>query len=203
MVAVTACSGDSDPVLADGQAPKPDARTLRCTQQFGDAAASPYRLPYPVGRTYRVIQSYCPPNPAWGHHNWLAYDFDLQIGDTVLASRAGRVFAARDGFDDGTRRCGEENWVFVEHDDRSAMQYVHLTRGGLLVQEGDEVTQGQPIALSGDSGCSSGPHLHVTLFGDRSGFGAENTIPLNYNNASGALDVRNGLVEGRPYTAEP
>lgn len=197
--AVPGCSGDAGIATVDDAAEA--ARTARCTRSFGDPAASSYLLPYAPGRAYRLIQGYCPPNPAWGHHDWLAYDFDLSIGDTVRASRAGRVFAARDPYEDGTRRCGEENWVFIEHADGTAMQYVHFTQDGVLVDVGDDVVAGQPIGLSGDSGCSSGPHLHVTLFRDRTDFGARNSAPLNYRNADGPLDARNGLVQEATYRA--
>jgi murein DD-endopeptidase MepM/ murein hydrolase activator NlpD len=66
---------------------------------------------------------------------------------------------------------------------------------------GDDVAVGQPIGLSGDSGCSSGPHVHVALFRNRSNFDAGNTLPLNYNNATGPLDSRRGLVQDGSYTA--
>lgn len=199
LLLLMACSG-ADSGITDADPPD-GARTQRCTQSFGDPADSPYQLPFAVGRAYRLIQGYCPQHPAWGHHDWLAYDFDMAIGDTVLASRAGRVFAVRDSFPDATRVCGEENWVFIEHADGTAMMYVHFTRGGALVALGEDVDAGQPIGLSGDSGCSSGPHLHVALFRDRSSFGAANGSPLNYRNAIGPLDARNGLVQGQVYQA--
>lgn len=201
-IGLAACSGDGPQPLGPGAA-GPDARTLRCTQEFGDPATSPYVLPFPVGRTYRLVQGYCAPNPAWGHHAWLAYDFDLAIGDTVVASRAGRVLAAQDAFGDGTRVCGEENYVFVEHADGTVMAYIHLTHRGALVASGTEVEEGEPIGLSGDSGCSSGPHLHVALFRDRTSYDVENNVPLNYRRSDGPLDVRGGLMQDQSYTALP
>ncbi len=202
LVGLAACSGEDAQPLGPST-PHPDARTLRCTQEFGDTAASAYVLPFPVGRTYRLIQGYCAPNPTWGHHAWLAYDFDLSIGDTVVASRPGHVLAARDSFEDGSRVCGEENYVFVEHEDGTVMAYIHLTRHGALVGPGQEVDEGEPIGLSGDSGCSSGPHLHVALFRDRTSYDVENNIPLNYRRAAGPLDTRHGLMQGQSYTALP
>ncbi len=130
-------------------------------------------------------------------------DFDLAVADTVVASRAGRVLAARHSYQDGNRVCGEENWVFVEHEDGTVMEYVHLTRHGALVGPGQEVTAGEPIGLAGDTGCSSGPHLHVALFRDRTSYDVENNIPLNYRRAAGPLDVRQGLVQDQLYTALP
>lgn len=186
--------GPSDPDLV---------REARCTQQFGDPAASAYRLPFPAGRSHELFQGYCAPNPAWGHHEWLAYDFDLAIGDTVIASRAGRVGFVEERWPDADRVCGHENGVWVVHDDGTVMSYLHFTTGGALVETGDRVEAGQPIGRSGDSGCSSGPHLHVALFRDATNFDARNTMPLNYHNADGPLDARRGLVQGARYAALP
>lgn len=41
--------------------------------------------------------------------------------------------------------------------------YGHLTRQGALVDVGAAVTRGQPIALSGNSGLSTQPHLHFEV----------------------------------------
>lgn len=206
-VVLSGCGGSSPSDTPTAPtAPSPSgsdaATTARCTQQFGDPSASPYRLPFESGRTYTLFQGYCPPNPSWGHHGWLAYDFDLAIGDTVIASRDGRVSFVEERWPDSDRVCGHENSVWVVHADGTVMSYVHLTTDGALVQVGDQVTAGQPIGTSGDSGCSSGPHLHVALFRDGSSFNKENTLPLNYWNAVGPVDERGGLVQGASYTAQ-
>lgn len=189
----------------DGQAPTRassslDLTSARCTQDFGDPAASPYRLPFVAGRSYEMFQGYCPPDPRWGHHGWLAYDFDLAIGDTIVASRDGTVVFVEQRWPDSDRICGHENSVYVAHDDGTVFSYIHLTPNGALVRVGDQVSAGQPIGWSGDSGCSSGPHLHVALFRDRSNFNKENTSPLNFHDAEGPLDVRRGLVQGARYS---
>lgn len=43
-----------------------------CNQDFGDPAQSLFVMPYAPGKTQFMIQSYCPPNPTWGHTNWCA-----------------------------------------------------------------------------------------------------------------------------------
>lgn len=195
LMVIAACGGSAAGLV-------PEA-TEDCEESFGDPSTSAYLLPWRVGRTYEVIQSYCPSNPDWGHHGWYAYDFDLATGDTVLASRAGRVRFIREDQPDIGRRCGVggENMAVIQHDDGSVMHYVHFTTDGVLVDVGDRVEQGQPIALSGNSGCSSGPHLHVVLFPDATDYGRTASEPFNYRNADGPLDGNDGLVQGAEYTA--
>jgi murein DD-endopeptidase MepM/ murein hydrolase activator NlpD len=174
-----------------------------CDQDFGGSQTSLYNLPFKAGATYRLIQTYCPPNPAWGHHDWFAYDFDTAIGDTVVATRGGTVLFVRENFTDGNRQPGNENFVFVRHPDGTVMHYMHLTRNGALVNVGDAVIQGQPIGLSGDTGNSSGPHIHIALFRSANNFDRQSTLPINFRNAQGPLDGNRGLVQGANYTAGP
>ncbi len=175
-----------------------------CDQDFGDSLQSPYILPWRPGLEFELQQGNC--SAVGGHVNWFAYDFDLATGDTIIASRAGTVVAVREQSADGTRICGQqqENLVFVEHADHTIMAYMHLTTNGALVEVGDDVAQGEAIGLSGDSGCSAGPHLHVALFAaQRTGFDRQFSLPVNYSNASGVLDGQRQLVPGQRYRALP
>jgi hypothetical protein len=56
------------------------------------------------------------------------------------------------------------NRVHVQHADGTTTRYLHLMQNSILVAEGDHVQCGQPLALVGSSGNSSGPHLHFTVF---------------------------------------
>jgi murein DD-endopeptidase MepM/ murein hydrolase activator NlpD len=170
-----------------------------CNQDFGDPAQSPYILPYRAGQTFTMFQGYC--STRGGHRNTFAYDFDTMINDTIIASRAGTVIFANDQFPDGNRVSGEENNVFVQHSDGTVIRYTHLTQGGALVRTGDQVDQGTPIGLSGDTGASAGPHLHLQAFADRTSFDRQNSIPVNFSNTDGPLDTNRGLIEGQQYTA--
>jgi murein DD-endopeptidase MepM/ murein hydrolase activator NlpD len=169
-----------------------------CGSAFGDPSEAAYTLPDPAGCSY---PSFCPPNPSWGHYNWFAYDFGLAIGDSVVAARSGRVIAGRDQFTDGTRVCGEENLVYVQHDDGSVASYVHLTRSGFRVTVGQRVEAGALLGLSGDSGCSSGPHLHFAVFRRMPNLSRKYTLPINLRNVTGALSPRGGLQHLTSYKA--
>lgn len=56
------------------------------------------------------------------------------------------------------------NYIIIKHADGTFAEYVHLQKDGALVRMGDEVTVGQPIGLSGQTGFASKPHLHFDVF---------------------------------------
>lgn len=78
-------------------------------------------------------------------------DFAVPVGTPVLAPARGRVALVADRLLTGTS-------IVLEHGPGVYSVYFHLSRA--LVQEGDRVTPGARIALSGASGLVTGPHLH-------------------------------------------
>ena len=178
---------------------------LPCIERavFGDPAESPYVLPYPVGASYRLAQSYC--YPYGGHRHQLAYDFDMPIGSDVVAARAGLVRRVRQDLPDSgdSQEAGQHNNILIEHDDGTVAFYGHLKQHGIVVQVGQRVAQGQRIAASGNSGNTLGePHLHFGVYQSwpaTEGF----DVAVNFRNAAGPLDERGGLVAGAVYEARP
>lgn len=53
------------------------------------------------------------------------------------------------------------------HEDGTFGEYSHLLHLGTLVEKGDIVEQNQEIGFSGNTGYSSGPHLHFAVFINR------------------------------------
>jgi murein DD-endopeptidase MepM/ murein hydrolase activator NlpD len=172
-----------------------------CAQPFGDPTTALYVLPYPVGREYRLNQGACPSNPSFSHHRTIAYDFGLSIGDPVVASRAGVVNNIIENWPDSDRDCLHNNFLTVLHEDSTMMMYLHLKQDGVLVELGDTVAQGQFIAQSGDSGCTTGPHLHMHLFRPPAIGGQGGTLPFNFRNAEGPLSPDHRLSGGAWYRA--
>lgn len=160
-----------------------------------EPATPRYVLPFPVGATYELLQGYAGP---WGHQGAaeFAYDFRMPIGTEVVAARAGVVARVEASFANATRKPGEENYVFVDHGDGTFARYYHLDRGGALVAAGATVAAGQPLARSGDSGASAGPHLHFDVAKECAEWGCQ-TIPIEFANAT-----ENPLVAGRSYEAK-
>jgi murein DD-endopeptidase MepM/ murein hydrolase activator NlpD len=165
---------------------------------FGDPQDSDYILPYPVGASYSVYQSYC--NPTGGHRNQLAYDFTIPIGDTVVAARGGVVRQVRENSPDDGQGYGEHNCVYIEHQDGTTAFYAHLMQNSVIVELGDTVETGQYFAQSGNSGESDEPHLHFGVYEDYPTVEGVD-IPINFRNADGPLDDRGGLIRWESYTA--
>ena len=81
-------------------------------------------------------------------------DYGVPIGTSVHASRSGKVTFV------GEQR-GYGNTVVVDHGDGYTTLYAHLD--SFDVKVGQQVGQGQVIARSGNTGVSTGPHLHVEV----------------------------------------
>ena len=167
---------------------------------FGDPDSSDYVLPFPVGISYPVYQSYC--FPAGGHRCQLAYDFTIPIGDPVVAARAGVVRQIREDSPDDGQGVGEHNYVVIEHQDGTAAFYAHLMQHSVTVTPGDTVEVGQQFASSGNSGYSDEPHLHFGVYEDYPPSEGSD-LAINFRNADGPLDTRGGLIRGEVYTAMP
>jgi len=182
--------------------PTPTLSACMARASFGDPAESPYVLPYPVGKSYRVSQSYC--FPEGGHRNQLAYDFRMPIGDDVTAARAGVVRDLRDETPDrgALEDNGLHNYVLIEHADGTTAFYAHLKQYGIVVQVGEYVEIGQWIADSGNSGLTVHPHLHFGVYASYPVVDGRD-VPVNFRNTEGRLDARGGLIEWVFYRALP
>lgn len=182
-------------------APAPLGNSFCDSLSFADPATTPYVLPWAPGSTYTMFQGNC--SSLGGHRDTFAYDFDLNMGDPIYASRAGEVIVSNDQYADTDHVEGHENNVFVEHSDNTVIRYTHLMEGSAAVLVGQQVTIGDLLGLAGNSGNSSGPHLHMQGFRDRTSFNKPNAIPLSFSNAIGTTESSGELIEGNSYEAGP
>ncbi len=170
---------------------------------YPDEQASPYVLPYEVGTGHQVTHGNCTA-PGTSHQaggtRQYAYDFAMPIGTIIIAARAGQVTAVEQSNVDGTRVPGEENFVIITHDDGTHGRYFHLAQNGSMVTIDQIVEQGDPIALSGDTGTLS-PHLHFVV----EPAGASPLVPRGGTPVTflNTIPHPEGLREGVTYTAEP
>lgn len=158
-----------------------------------------YRLPYASGRTYRVSQGY---DGKYSHKgsNRYAVDWEMPEGTAVHAARGGLIVKIKDDSDQGGGDISFDpfnNYVLVRHSDGTLGQYCHLQKGGVEVREGDVIKDGDLIAHSGNTGFSTGPHLHFTVYKMKNGKERE-SIPVKFR--TGAEEAVT-LQAGRRYTA--
>ena len=195
MLAVVALIG----VVACGDGSSGSSLPDLAPMRFPDTAESPYCLPYPVGESATVSQSW---SESGTHRGRFAYDFSMPFGSQVTAARAGRVTEIRDQYRDDDRSGGHENGVFVLHDDGTMAMYLHMSEDGVLVNVGDTVTTGQLIGLVGTTGTAV-PHLHFEVFeGQGEGTQWYRTLPISFKNVPGPLDDWGGLL-ATTYESSP
>jgi len=126
-----------------------------------------YRPPFAPGAEFQVGQAF---GGAFSHtdpQSFHAVDIAMPVGTPIHAARAGVVMdiaryfhrAGTDRDRDGPRA----NFVRILHQDGTMAVYAHLDYAGVRVHPGERVARGQYIARSGNTGYSSGPHLHFVI----------------------------------------
>jgi len=127
----------------------------------------PYRAPFPVGTTFRVSQAYPEQITHVTPDSVYAVDIAMPDGTAVYAARAGTVINVRhDSFRGGTMAAmaDQANLIEILHEDGTIAVYGHLHWDSIRVHIGQRVALGEYIANSGNSGFSSGPHLHFAVW---------------------------------------
>ncbi|WP_018157089.1 M23 family metallopeptidase [Demetria terragena] len=121
------------------------ADVCSATSPSGNTGAGGYSLP--LERNAQPRSEYDDP-----HHDYPAIDMAIPTGTKILAVRGGTVTHVSGG-------CGLG--ILVKGDDGAEYTYCHLDSRG--VANGAKVKAGQQLGLSGNTGHSTGPHLHLQL----------------------------------------
>jgi len=144
---------------------------LGFTIRFGDFSKKiekkPIALPFPKGKTSKIIQGYMGSFSHKDEQSRYAIDFAFSIGDTVCSVADGYVVGVVQTSKTSGRSekyINDANYITLYHPDTGLFtQYVHLAHQGAVVQIGDEVKKGQPIGFIGMSGFTTSPHLHFSV----------------------------------------
>ena len=108
----------------------------------------------------------------------------MPVGTPVLAVGDGEVVIAK-------RSGAASNYVAIRHGRQYTTRYMHLKK--LLVKPGQKVKRGDRIALSGNTGRSTGPHLHFELW---TGQQAVNPLTAKLPRSEGAERQRSQRLSG-------
>ncbi|HAF93682.1 MAG TPA: peptidase M23, partial [Pseudomonas sp.] len=150
-------------------APRDPAKPLRYTPRLRHALGDPRLLPkpykYPLpwrGGPFRQTQG---ANGQYSHFTAkgrYAVDIAMPEGTPIIAARGGMVVKVENE-QSGRGNNPAGNFVRVLHDDGTMGVYLHLMQGSVVVREGQRVATGERLARSGNTGNSTGPHLHFVV----------------------------------------
>lgn len=147
------------------------------------AQSQRYPLPW-RGGPFRLTQG---PGGTFSHSDVksrYAMDIAMPEGTPIIAARGG-VVVKTENSQSGRGSDPSGNFVRVLHDDGTQSVYLHLKLGSVSVREGQRVAVGSPLALSGNTGNSSGPHLHFVVQRDTGAGGV--SIPYEFTQPVQAL----------------
>ncbi|CAG8869291.1 hypothetical protein PS627_03408 [Pseudomonas fluorescens] len=157
---------DAQGVVTYSDKPGPGAKAFSFRPAVpGGSAKQPhaFRYRYPWrGGPFRLSQG-----PLGGYSHFTregryAMDIAMPEGTPIIAARGGVVIKTENlQAGRGTHPSG--NFVRILHPDGTMGVYLHLLQGSVAVGEGQRVAQGELLARSGNTGRSSGPHLHFVV----------------------------------------
>lgn len=96
----------------------------------------------------------------WGRFHY-GLDFRAAVGTKVMAMATGTVMGTGDT-DLACKGASFGKWVFIKYNNGLSSTYGHLS--SISAKVGDKVVAGDVVALSGNTGSSTGPHLHVSVY---------------------------------------
>lgn len=135
-------------VIPNGEVPAPaQARSRASAPSSGGGGGSDWLIRPANGRRSQGI------------HGYNGIDIAAPVGTPVVAAASGQVIIARYGSWNG----GYGNYAVIKHDNGTQTLYAHLN--SLSVGQGQWVSQGQGIGTIGNTGRSTGPHLHFEVRG--------------------------------------
>jgi len=115
--------------------------------------------------------------------NLYAVDIGMPVGTKIVAVKKGVVINTKDDYAvagvSSPFFFDKANYIDIMHDDGTYAIYAHLLLGSVKVKKGQTVDAGQVIGLSGNTGYSTGPHLHFAI--RHNARGRTKSIPFKFS----------------------
>ena len=137
---------------------------------------------FPISQGFQGEKTHLTPDSEF------AIDIAMPVGTAIHAVRSGTIMDVEEDFNRGgtnmEKFVDKANHVRVLHEDGTMAVYAHLDLASVSVRPGARIRAGQKIARSGNTGFSSGPHLHFVI--------QQNTgmklisVPFKFQTATGA-----------------
>lgn len=150
------------------------------------APPHPYRAPFAIGSTFTITQAYPTRLTHVTPDSQYAVDIALPDGTPVYAARAGTVINVRhDSFRGAALPAllDQANVIEILHEDGTIAVYAHLHWDSIRVRIGQRLQVGEYIANSGNTGFTTGPHLHFAVW--RNAGVADVSIPIQFAGIGG------------------
>jgi murein DD-endopeptidase MepM/ murein hydrolase activator NlpD len=151
------------------EAPPPAVHVDASSADGAWRAPDGYGLPWPPSVRIQLTQD-CNDDCCSDHIGNDAYAWDFANGESfpIRAARGGTITHLKTS---STTGCGssscvdQANLIVIDHGDGTESVYLHIANGSLApgVTCGSVVMRGQPLAMSGDTGWSTGTHLHYQV----------------------------------------
>jgi len=123
--------------------------------------------PFPGNEEYPVSQGFNGEKTHNSPDSTYAVDIAMPVGTAIHAVKSGTVMDVEEDFNRGgtdfDKFADKANHVRIVHEDGSMALYAHLDLASVIVRPGARIRAGQKIARSGNTGFSSGPHLHFAI----------------------------------------
>ena len=156
--------------------------------------------PFPAGQSFMISQGFDGTKTHLTPDSQHAIDITMPTGTSIMAVRDGVVMDVEEDFKlAGTNleKFGDKaNHVRILHSDGTMTLYAHLDLASVSVRPGAKVKAGQSIARSGNTGFSTGPHLHFVI---QQNTGMEmHSVPFRFHHGDGRSSIprENQLLAG-------
>lgn len=176
---------------------KPMKYKPKLNYALGDPRMKPSVYKYPLpwrGGPFKQSQG---PGGKYSHtgpKGRYARDIAMPEGTPIIAARAGTVVKVENS-QTGRGNNPSGNFIRILHNDGTMSVYLHLKRGSIRAREGQFINVGDRIALSGNTGNSTGPHLHFVV--QRNVGMSLESIPFDFSQPVGSKTITTG--QGRAY----
>jgi len=144
--------------------------------------------PFAQGEQFPISQGFQGEKTHLTPDSEFAIDIAMPVGTAIHAVRSGTIMDVEEDFNRGgtnmEKFVDKANHVRILHEDGTMAVYAHLDLASVSVRPGARIRAGQKIARSGNTGFSSGPHLHFVI--------QQNTgmklisVPFKFQTATGA-----------------